>query len=55
LAAAAGASAFLEAGFRASRLARDFGGFIQTIDVSEAAAALLDFIVLFSHTVSPPL
>ena len=37
------------------RFARRFRGFLQTIDVSEAAAALLDFIVLFTHTVSPPL
>jgi hypothetical protein len=42
-------------GFCAPRLPSGFRGFLQTIDVSEAAAALLDFIVLFTHKVSPPL
>ncbi len=41
-------------GFGASRLARGFGGFLEAIDVSKAAAAFLDFIILFTHKVSPP-
>ena len=42
-------------GLGTSGFARGFRGILQTINVSEAAAALLDFIVLFTHKVSPPL
>jgi hypothetical protein len=42
-------------GLGPSRFARGFGGFLQAVAVSEAAAAFLDFIVLFTHGVSPSL
>ena len=45
----------LLAGLRlcAGRFAGGFGGILQAINVCEAAAAFLDFIVLFTHRVSP--
>ena len=46
---------FAGLGLGTAGFARGLGGILQTIDVSEAAAALLNFIVLFTHKMSPPL